>query len=309
MKTLTRPLKYPFLLLLFLIIATCTDNPFSNSSEISNDHQTIQGSVAIENNVSPEDVYVWLEQFKIGTFTDHKGDFSLRLPSPESQPGGGLSGTFKLYVYVANYRLATAQVAVRDGEVVFSQGDINDKGHLKKEITLRKILDIRVSIEEGNGIYPIPRNDSRELTIRTRLRAPGIPQGVEVLSFGSSNSNNIFVGMFILRRIDDPEEDFVRAAIAASGQMAKVIGSTYQTFSVSYHLPRCYLPTGIYDLYPYLWIRQDGLKPEMFETLGVTFEKFDFNFEKVPFKERNIEKLRIGPEQPQDETGAFPPCG
>jgi len=96
--------------------------------------------------MSPDDVFVWLEGLDISTRTDPEGFFQITLPPPSSQPGGSLSGVFKLYFYVANYRLDSAYVVILNGCVEYDHGDLNEKGEISRTKCLSEFLSIRTSL-------------------------------------------------------------------------------------------------------------------------------------------------------------------
>ena len=52
------------------------------------------------------EIYVWLEGTELITQTDENGDFKMPLPTSSEQGTGSIvTGTYKLYFYLANYRL------------------------------------------------------------------------------------------------------------------------------------------------------------------------------------------------------------
>ena len=132
-----KALQYTELIIIGSVLLTlsgCTWNPFGEE-EISSGYREISGNVQLNDGSNPDGIYVWLEGFNAGTYTDGTGQFSLTLPQSGSS---GLSGVYKLYCYVANYELDYAQVVIQDGEFAYSRGDINKEGKLALSKLCRK---------------------------------------------------------------------------------------------------------------------------------------------------------------------------
>ncbi|MFQ5601732.1 MAG: hypothetical protein ACE5HS_00530 [bacterium] len=84
----------------------CTENPLSSGRIFSG----IRGQVSLSEDLSPENIYVWMEKWQIATRTDDHGEFLLNLPPVSTQGGsGGISGLFTACFYAAHYQLATVE--------------------------------------------------------------------------------------------------------------------------------------------------------------------------------------------------------
>ncbi|MCD4664781.1 MAG: carboxypeptidase-like regulatory domain-containing protein, partial [Bacteroidales bacterium] len=138
----------------FLFLFECTHNPFENT-KITIDEKIISGKVELSDHSKPNGVYVWLEGFDIGTWTDAHGNFEISLPHARTQSDGRITGTYKLFFFLANYQLDSSFVVIRNGELQLSHGDINESGQLKRPKFLKKILKIETfvsptSVAENN---------------------------------------------------------------------------------------------------------------------------------------------------------------
>jgi len=69
------------------------------------DRQLLQGKVTLEGASDNSKILVYFEKFDIFTETDIDGNFNIILPPPHLQPGDGITGAFRIYYYVANYKI------------------------------------------------------------------------------------------------------------------------------------------------------------------------------------------------------------
>ncbi len=124
--------------LLPLFLWQCTQNPFSGDEAIFSGN--IRGQVALNDGLSAEKIYVWLDGVQAGTWTDSKGGFNLGIPSAGKQPGGGVNGQCSLYFFVDNYRPDSTTIVMRNGNVVFGQAGLDENGFLTRSIKLLRYL-------------------------------------------------------------------------------------------------------------------------------------------------------------------------
>ena len=130
-------------IILIVLIVRCSENFIFGDNKIKNT-SLIKGTVALIDDV-PSNIFVWLQNSDATAFTDNNGYFELQVPPPSQQTGGGLNGIFKLYFYLANFRPDSAEIMLRNGEVVRDNADINSKGVLRKDIYLSKLMNITTS--------------------------------------------------------------------------------------------------------------------------------------------------------------------
>jgi len=143
--------KFPFRTFFFIILLSmfaaigCTSNPFGFDETIAS--TKIKGKIVLEDNIRPDSIYVWLETFDIGDYTDSQGNFSLKIPPPNVQGiDNGLSGKFMIYFYLPNYFLDSVAVWFANGKLADDQETIDSKGKLTQTVVLEKILNIKNSV-------------------------------------------------------------------------------------------------------------------------------------------------------------------
>jgi len=98
----------------------------------------VEGKVRLSDNSDPSNVFIWLEGLNISTYTDEAGEFILNIPPPQFQPGGGMSGDFRLFYYVGNYKCTSSSVVIRDGYIDCGVGDVDSEGNVNEIIILTK---------------------------------------------------------------------------------------------------------------------------------------------------------------------------
>ncbi len=137
--------KIGFLALCIAFFA-CTTNPFFEDKIKSYDKQNIKGNVVLQGEKNNAGIVVYLEEFEIFTKTDRNGDFKITIPQAYTQSGTGITGLFKIYYYVANYKLQQSTVFINRGEFVFGEAALTDEGVIRDRLILQKLLDIRTDV-------------------------------------------------------------------------------------------------------------------------------------------------------------------
>lgn len=264
----------PVAILVFVV--SCTDNPFVEEEEVS--PMSIRGRVLLEDGSSPDSIFVWLEGVRVSTWTDDGGRFLLSLPAPSGGSGvTGHDGTFLLYFYVANYRIATAEVVLVRGDVVRSRGDVDEKGALKQTIHLKRILEVHTQVFPESFV----RQFRGQVTVLVTLRAVSDDVTVESL---------MKVEGQVLRRsgllIVDQGGKFVNAiGLEADWRLSgESIGRQSNRWRISLRWPPCDLLDGQYTMIPYLLVRQENLRPELLEDMGEGVGELGPNYLTLPFR-------------------------
>jgi len=255
---------------ILLFLSGCTKNPFSDDKILC--LEEIHGKVVLNDGASPDSVYVWLEGFNSGTWTNEQGDFEIKLPSVKSQGGTGLTGAYHIYFYVANYRLDSAVVAVRNGMLQYSHGDIDEKGHLKKAISLVKALDIQTVVKPPD--FPQPSNLDwweYEEAINVEVTLKATTNDRVIAKFYSSTKGP--ASILFVKKIY-PEEDFLTifetTPIGPESRMVTVeVSSDEQIWYGGFSLKIGDLPKGKYKIIPYFLIDQQSIPDALFESLGL----------------------------------------
>ncbi len=273
MSILKHVLRMVIVGVLVITLPSCTWNPFGDE-DITSGYRTISGNVELNDGSDPDGVYVWLEGFNVGTYTDGSGKFTLSLPNSGSSD---LNGIYKLYFYIANYTLVEAQVVVRDGEFVYSRGDINKDGKLALPIVLRRFLRIVTSLSPES----VPQNYTENIIATVTLTATVDSVTVVVpQSIGS-----FILGAVLIRKIDS-QEVFIHESSPYSGMNFKVLVSPHppKKVSMGFSLILKPLTPGEYEVIPYLLPCHQKVPAGLFETMGPGVSGLSQNYLKIPFK-------------------------
>ncbi|MFQ6616016.1 MAG: hypothetical protein ACE5HZ_04520 [Fidelibacterota bacterium] len=258
------------------LVVSCTDNPFVAGEEVS--PRSIGGRVLLADGSSPGGVFVWLEDVRVSTWTDEKGEFVLSLPAP-SQGGGvtGHSGTFSLYFYVANYGIDSAQVVLVNGDVARSRGDLDERGKLADVIHLKRILTIHTDVIPES----FPRYYRGQVAVSVTLRALSDDVTVESLK-KVENRTLSRSGLIIV----DQAGNFVNAiGFGTTWQLApEIVSRESKALNMVLTWPPCELQEGLYTMIPYLLIRQGNMPPELVEDMGEDVDDLGPSYLTMPFR-------------------------
>lgn len=264
--------------IVLLWLAGCTESPFVD--EVAPPPTKIAGRVEL-NGLSNENhgVYVWLEGFNIGTFTDSSGHFEIEFPR-ELVGTGTLSGIFKLYFFVANYSLVSLDIAVNDDGFVYGFGKLDRLGLLQEPVQLFKILDIQTVVQPRWAVntYNGPIDVQVTLQAITDTVTVIFPKSVGGLLGGLFFRNEETGQVFI----DIPDEgadtrEFVDVGpepVARRG-VFQLNGSNFRDLT---------LPVGDYEVIPFFFIEHQGLPHELLMSLGERVEEADPQYLRIPFK-------------------------
>ena len=262
---------------LALLFIKCTHNPFGSDEKIFHKDSELSGKVDVKNQNSPKKAFVWLEGFDIGTWTDDNGLFKIRIPPRRIQPGGGLSGSFKLYFYVSNYKLDSSFILIKTGELQLAHGNIDDEGELRRAVFLQKTLNIETNISPNS----VPEDYSGEISVELLLQAtddsvtvkfPDKAQGpLSILFFIVDNQAQNYVKIF---------ENNVFAIDAPLS--ADSITTVPQVWSSGFEFTPYFLPRGEYKIIPYFIIKQQQVPKKLLENFGTDIEKPVVDFINAP---------------------------
>ncbi|MCU0644332.1 MAG: carboxypeptidase-like regulatory domain-containing protein [bacterium] len=270
-----------------LLLNQCTDNPFSDTT-ISLPGTTIRGTVELSDGSSPDGVYVWLEGFDFGTFTDHNGRFQFKLPSPRSQAGAGITGTLKIYVYLANFNLATHTIVLRNGELDYVHSRIHENGELRNSIYLSKFLDIETDIEPTSVDLSYNGAIAVQLTLRALedtvfVQIPDKTQGP--------------LSILMTQKIS-PDQDYFEIVVTHpfalnANMVADTITMVPKVWLAGFAMSPGRFPRGKYKIVPYFLIDpRSDLPAEMLNNLGRNIDRPVSEFLKIPTK-RNGGDLEV----------------
>ena len=261
---------------MFLIhISGCTWNPFGDD-DISSGHRQIHGTVRLHDGSSPEGVYVWLEVFNVGTYTDQAGQFTIILPSGSSQGSSGLSGIYNLYFYIANYKLSTAQVVVREGEFLYSRGEINKDGKLTAPKVLSRFLWIETTVNPSS----VAANYTGNIDVNVALTA--IDDSATVIVPKSLGDK--WLGAILLKKTDSQGVLIYKSVPFATTQLTVLVGSITANVNMTFTLILKPLLPGNYEIIPYLLIAHETIPEDLFESIGLNARELSQDYLNIPFK-------------------------
>jgi hypothetical protein len=261
------------LLSLLLVLSRCTENPLFTGDDILPGNSKISGQVSLGLD-SPENVVVWLEGFDLLTRTDSEGKFEMTLPVPAQQPDQGLTGSFNLYFYVANYRLVTRSIVVLDGYVEDGKGSISEEGAITEVISLEKMLTLFTDLEPDK----INRNYQGNITCTITVTA--VRDSVQVIAH---MSNSVLTAGFIVPRPGTtynivPYERIPEVPILCE------ITTEGTVWEYTVEAINTLVGDGDYEVVPYIVVLQPFIPPGLMNRLGSNALEFDPAYLDVPFK-------------------------
>ncbi len=267
-----------------LFLSTCTSNPFGGEEIDATDNRTLTGHISLQNDVTPNDVYVWLEGTSLSTRTDSAGNFQLTLPPPSSNGGGATTGgAIDLYFYLANYRVTSARVVVQNGVFAFAQGDIDGGGRLLGPAPLNKLLTLRSLASPNtvsfNYVGPIDILANVQATLDSVTVI--LPKVVGGILGGVILRNKATSELFV--HVSDP---------GADTRLVARVGGEGRSWRLIINKTRGLIPVGRYEIIPYILVQQEDVPPLLLQSLGPNVEALSPDFLKIPFK-RELGELVI----------------
>ena len=273
MRTLHVFLVWPTLVLL----AGCLESPFGDN-DITGGTQAINGSVALNNGASAKDAFVWLDTFNAGSRADANGAFRLILPPAAGQPGGGISGAFDLYFYMANCRLNTANVTTRNGVFVYDAADLNKNGALRAKIVLSPFLGITTQLSPAR----VAQSDTAE-AIDLRVTLQTLIGDTATVIFPQSVIGTL--GAVIFKSTNTGATTVFQRVAGGSAREVIIVGRTPVVRGFTFRLrevtPR--LAPGTYEVVPYLLIAHENIPSLLLQTLGPSTSSLGPDYLKMPF--------------------------
>ncbi len=271
--------------ILLLIFNACEENPLDEST-ITPESRQITGAVQLVNQPEHSGIYIWLEGFNLGTYTDGAGEFQLTLPSTEvSGSTGSINGVFHLYFYIANYAIATAEIVVQDGLYLPSHADLDADGRLNGVRTLLKILNIRTTVEPDSIII------NQQATVVVKVFLQAVHDTVEV---SLPKLIDVTGGPLILQDIHS-EQTYINDMDAGdTGRSIEAIGPDVREWDLAFVVEPEILPEGEYEVIPYFLILQEGIPDRLIRTLGPRAHELGPEFVRIPYRRDGGEFWIIG---------------
>lgn len=268
-------LTYIFIICLLFIIS-CTENPFFEDKIEVQENRIVRGKVNLGIGIIPSGVYIWLEGFNLSDWTYEDGNFMIELPPSETQPGNGLNGIYRLYVYTANYQYKQYDLLLLNGEFEYNTSILDADGNFKYTIVITKILNIRTIIE------PTKIMSTNKDPINFTIRLESLVDSVIVRThFNIWNTPSSLVFL----KNDSP----ISEAILIQGSPATlltVIIKDVVLWPTSFVFSSGFFNEGVYLVRPYLQLIQEGLPDELLLSIDKDIFNVDYHYLNWPIKQQ-----------------------
>jgi hypothetical protein len=264
----------------FLFLFQCNQNPFFDDDWIDLGNRRIHGKVSLSDDSTPDSIFVWLEGFDLGTWTESDGSFELILPLPSEQPGGGLWGGFDLYYYIANYQIYAADIIVQDGYVLDNNGSIGVEGEVTTSPILKKLLDVSTTIEPDT----VALDFEGEIECTIMLRAIDDP-----ISVITSLAQDTLLAAFI-QNIENRDAQIVNEG--ACVYSLATIQDIPAVWMMRIPYTANWLKSGNYEIIPFVLILQPYIPPDLLKHFGPDSQYFVLDYLNIPMK-RTAETLVV----------------
>ncbi|MBC7187752.1 MAG: hypothetical protein H5U38_12030 [Calditrichaeota bacterium] len=284
------PLRRWRLFLFALVVAGgCTHNPFGDDQIVAPGAE-IRGQVLLQDGSSPEGVYVWLEHFAAGTWTDARGQFRLPLSVTGAQAGTGVTGSFRLFFYLGNYAVQTAEVVLRNGVLMPGHGDVDSEGVLRRPVILPRLLSVTTRVEPdsfppavGGDVSPGSfQGTTIEVSVTLRADVDSLPVLLPNRRAGPA-------ALLFIRGLDPGSSVQLIPQESLGALLAPLVPDTItpvgRSWSGGFYLSKGALPAGRYEVVPYVLVPQSSVPEALLASLGVSPTP-GLSYLKLPFKRR-----------------------
>ncbi|MDT8323319.1 MAG: hypothetical protein RRA94_04330 [Bacteroidota bacterium] len=263
-------------LLLPLLLAGCTDNPFESAPAIAPSQRTVRGTVQLSNTSDHSGVYVWLEEFDLSTTTGSDGNFSLTLPPPAAQGGGGVSGVFRLWTFLGNYNIRSVRIAVKDGSFVYPSTAVDENGRLREALFMQQ----RFSFATTLSMTRIEADSPRFISMQVELRAPAAPSDVYFPRMVNGVEGPVF-----LRNLESGQVKLFSTTVTGIevNDYVRVADVAYVR-SMLLSIPKYSLQAGQYEVVPYLLPRGMSIPSTLLNSLGEDVTGLNPSYLSYPFR-------------------------
>ncbi len=260
----------------FLLNLSCIENPFGGDDDISGGTRSLRGTVTLGNGGNAEGTYVWLESFNQGAYVDAQGEFNLTLPPAGSQSsGGGASGVYQLYFFVANYLLKSSSVVTRNGAFVYGQGEVSKSGELNNAKSLERFLRISTIVSPST----VASSYNGTIAVETTLEAT-----IDTATVVFPKTLAGLLGAVLIRRINGSEVYIMQAVPGAGGSESQRVGRSPYKRGMVFNFTTSPLPPGDYEVIPYILLRRQTVPALMLTNLGGNLEDLAPNYLNLPMK-------------------------
>ena len=265
---------------ILLTLISCTENPFGGEKKMAN--RTISGRVKLDKvDFYPSGyhngVLVWSEGLGLQATTDIDGSFELTLPaSSESSSGAITDGDYTLQFFIGNYKLSSVTITFAAGQVVNDEKVINLEGELRRDVTLTRLAGVHTNV------YPPIITSGFDSDVITKVHIT--PDKTDIyfhLRKLVTRDFSIYTGLLI--READSKKLAYTVDIDTASSMKEYIDRPSQTLEFVFNYTDVNLPSGIYEVIPYLVLDRDDIPETILKTLGSGYDSFSQNYFKYPF--------------------------
>ena len=257
---------------ILLTLISCTENPFGGEKKMAN--RTISGRVKLDKvDFYPSGyhngVLVWSEGLGLQATTDIDGSFELTLPaSSESSSGAITDGDYTLQFFIGNYKLSSVTITFAAGQVVNDEKVINLEGELRRDVTLTRLAGVHTSGFDSDVITKVQITpDKTDIHFHLRKLV--------------TRDFSIYTGLLI--READSKKLAYTVDIDTASIMKEYINRPSQTLEFVFNYTDVNLPSGIYEVIPYLVLDREDVPEPILNTLGSGYYSFSQNYFKYPF--------------------------
>ncbi len=265
---------------ILLTLISCTENPFGGEKKMAN--RTISGRVKLDKvDFYPSGyhngVLVWSEGLGLQATTDIDGSFELTLPaSSESSSGAITDGDYTLQFFIGNYKLSSVTITFAAGQVVNDEKVINLEGELRRDVTLTRLAGVHTNV------YPPIITSGFDSDVITKVQIT--PDKTDIhfhLRKLVTRDFSIYTGLLI--READSKKLAYTVDIDTASIMKEYINRPSQTLEFVFNYTDVNLPSGIYEVIPYLVLDREDVPEPILNTLGSGYDSFSQNYFKYPF--------------------------
>ena len=266
--------------IILLTLISCTENPFGGEKKMAN--RTISGHVKLDKvDFYPSGyhngVLVWSEGLGLQATTDIDGSFELTLPaSSESSSGAITDGDYTLQFFIGNYKLSSVTITFAAGQVVNDEKVINLEGELRRDVTLTRLAGVHTNV------YPPIITSGFDSDVITKVQIT--PDKTDIhfhLRKLVTRDFSIYTGLLI--READSKKLAYTVDIDTASIMKEYINRPSQTLEFVFNYTDVNLPSGIYEVIPYLVLDREDVPEPILNTLGSGYDSFSQNYFKYPF--------------------------
>ena len=196
--------------------------------------------------------------------------------SSESSSGAITDGDYTLQFFIGNYKLSSVTITFAAGQVVNDEKVINLEGELRRDVTLTRLAGVHTNV------YPPIITSGFDSDVITKVQIT--PDKTDIhfhLRKLVTRDFSIYTGLLI--READSKKLAYTVDIDTASIMKEYINRPSQTLEFVFNYTDVNLPSGIYEVIPYLVLDREDVPEPILNTLGSGYDSFSQNYFKYPF--------------------------